>query len=115
MGLGLYQSIVVWSKKLGGPKRFIALTMASGYLVGRTVEVGVKTLAKAAKKSKKPPLPTYTIHTAASSDDLHFSAGDTFHILEQDKDAVLIEKIGDANNPYFISTQELKNISDYSG
>lgn len=113
MGLGLYQTAVVWMKKVGGPERFIALTMASGYLVGRAVEAGVKTVVKAAKKPKNTPLPIYTIHTPATSDDLPFAIGDIFHVLEVVKDGALIEKIGDTNNPYFVSVELLRSISDY--
>ena len=32
---------------------------------------------------------------------------------KSDKDAILIEKIGDNNNPYFVSAELLKNISDF--
>lgn len=113
MGLGLYQTSVVWMKKVGGPERFIALVMAGGYLVGRTVEAGVKAVVKAAKKPKNTPLQIYTVHTPSTSNDLHFVNGDTFHILEVIKDGALIEKIGDPNNPYFVSVELLRTISDY--
>ena len=39
--------------------------------------------------------------------------GDKFKVLESDGDAVLIEKIGDLTNPYFVSAELLKDISDY--
>ena len=44
---------------------------------------------------------------------LKFKIRDQFRVLETDKDAVLIEKIGDDNNPYFVSEEMLKNISNY--
>ena len=34
-------------------------------------------------------------------------------MLETDKDAVLIEKIDNDNNPYFVSEELLMNISNY--
>ena len=34
-------------------------------------------------------------------------------MLETDKDAILIEKIDDDNNPYFVSEELLTNISNY--
>ena len=42
-----------------------------------------------------------------------FSVDDTFKVLEIDGDAALIEKIGDENNPYFVSGCFLESISDY--
>ena len=44
---------------------------------------------------------------------LLFSVDDTFKVLEIDGDATLIEKIGDENNPYFVSGCFLESISDY--
>ena len=34
-------------------------------------------------------------------------------MLETDKDAVLIEKLDDDDNPYFVSEELLTNISNY--
>ena len=48
-----------------------------------------------------------------SNEGLEFKIGDQFRVLESDKDAILIEKIGDNNNPYFVSAELLKNISDF--
>lgn len=48
-----------------------------------------------------------------SNEGLEFKIGDQFRVLEKDKDAVLIEKIGDDNNPYFVSEELFKNISNY--
>ena len=53
------------------------------------------------------------ITTAAkkSNEGLAFSVGDQYRILELDGDAALIEKIGDKNNPYFVSAKFLNSIS----
>ena len=48
-----------------------------------------------------------------SNDGLKFKIGDKIRVLETDKDAILIEKIGEDNNPYFVSEEMLKNISNY--
>jgi hypothetical protein len=48
-----------------------------------------------------------------SNEGLVFNEGDKFIVLSQDKDAVLIEKIGDTNNPYFVSLELLLDISDF--
>jgi hypothetical protein len=57
----------------------------------------------------------YTVTTEGTSNEgLEFKIGDPFKVLETDKDAVLIEKIGDSDNPYFMSAELLKNISNYN-
>ena len=48
-----------------------------------------------------------------SNEGMILESGDSFNVLESDGDAVLIEKIGDSNNPYFVSSELLKEISDY--
>lgn len=48
-----------------------------------------------------------------SNEGLAFKIGDQFRVLEIDRDAVLIEKIVDNNNPYFVSEELLTNISNY--
>ena len=54
------------------------------------------------------------VHTEGKSNEgLLFSVDDTFKVLEIDGDAALIEKIGDENNPYFVSGCFLESISDY--
>lgn len=45
-----------------------------------------------------------------SNEGLAFKIGDQFRVLEIDRDAVLIEKIVDNNNPYFVSEELLTNI-----
>lgn len=48
-----------------------------------------------------------------SNEDLAFKIGDQFRMLETDKNAVLIEKIDDDDNSYFVSEELLTNISNY--
>ena len=48
-----------------------------------------------------------------SNENLVFKLGDKFKVLEFDGDAVLIEKIGDSNNPYVASSEFLGKISNY--
>lgn len=56
----------------------------------------------------------YSITVDGVSDDgLEFKIGDQFRVLETVKNAVLIEKIGDDNNPYFVSVEFLEMISNY--
>lgn len=48
------------------------------------------------------------------SKDLVLNSGDTYKILESDGESILIEKIGDSNNPYFVSADFLRTVSDYN-
>ena len=44
---------------------------------------------------------------------LVFKVGDNYKILNRDADSILIEKFGDDNNPYFVSAEFLKKISEF--
>ena len=115
--LGLYQKITTWAKKMGGPLQFLGAVAVGGYIVLRTAETGGKAVAKVVKKRfvvKEENTTIYTVHSAGKSNEgLQFAVGDTFRVLEIAADAVLIEKIGDTNNPYFVSSDLLHSISDF--
>lgn len=114
--LGLYQTMTTLSKKVGGPTQFILIILGCGYGIGRFTEAGIKRVVKAIREyGKNDSLPkTYHIFSDSKSNEgVIFSIGDTFQVLERDKDAVLIEKNGDNANPYFVSAKLLQSISDY--
>ena len=46
--------------------------------------------------------------------NLVLNVDDTYRILESDGESVLIEKIGDTNNPYFVSADFLRSVSDFT-
>ena len=48
-----------------------------------------------------------------SNEGLAFAKEDKFKVLEVDGNIALIEKIGNANNPYVVALSFLKTISDY--
>ena len=116
--LGLYQTMTKLAKKLGGPGELFAAVAVGGYLLIRPVE-GVIKLGMNKFKSKKRgnAIKSSAIYTVSregkSNEGLNFGIGDTFRVLEQDGDAVLIEKIDDTNNPYFVALDFLKSISNY--
>ena len=116
--LGLYQTMTTVAKKVGGPKNFLLLVAIGGYGAFRIGEAGIKKFVKAViqyKNTKKTSSKLYVVHSVGESNEgLRFIAGDTFRVLESDGDAVLIEKIGDDNNPYFVSRELLVTISDYT-
>lgn len=114
--LGLYQAMTTYAKKAGGPLRFLGVVAVGGYIVFRTIEAGGKTIIKHWKSREKVTVHTYVVHTqGVSNEGVQFVIGDKFHVLEIAEDAVLIEKIGDMNNPYFVSAELLHSISNFEG
>lgn len=81
------------------------------------VKKGKQAIAKRKEKKKDSAIRTDVIYTveqdAESNKGLEFKVGDRFRVLEYDGDAILIELIGNDNNPYFVSGELLKEISDY--
>lgn len=65
-------------------------------------------------KEKRYANTIFTVKTeAADKQGLKFQKGDKFRVLETDGDAILIELLGNSNNPYFVSDSFLKSISDF--
>lgn len=119
--LGSYQWITTTSKKVGGPINLLLLAGMAGAAVYKCGEMVVVKCVKAVKEHKVQKTTVeeertlhYVIRPGVSNEGLAFATGDRFRILEMDDDAVLIEKIGDENNPYFVSAELLRNISDYA-
>ena len=121
--LGKYQTITTLAKKFGGVDSLIAIIALGGafvsYPVLRSIEEVIKSGVNKRKTAKqKKDADTSIMYTVSkegkSNEGLNFNIGDTFRVLEQDGNAVLIEKIGDANNPYFVAFDFLKSISNYN-
>ena len=118
--LGFYQTMTTFAKALGGPEKAVAVVGVVGYGVFRTIEAGGRRVYRVVveKRSAANAAPDglFTFAVAAEpGGGLMFHVGDQFRILERDGDAVLIEVLGDANNPYFVSSAVLKSVSDFSG
>jgi hypothetical protein len=119
--LGGYQKIVKAAKTVGGPRNFVLLTFVVGVAVGIGVEVGTKKIVKTVKSksnNRKGLVETENLSLDVIADGkdnnvLEFHVGDKYRILESDGDAILIEKLGDDNNPYFVSSDFLNVISDF--
>lgn len=118
--LGRYQLMTTLAKKVGGPDTFMGALVGAGVIigVGGTV-IALKVKKSIAKKNKEKEAAAaeeriYTVVTeGVSNEGVEFHTGDQFKVLAQDGDAVLIEKIGDADNPYFVARDLLEVISDY--
>ena len=121
--LGFYQMITTFIKRIGGPKVFVAAVAAllpAGYGAGKGIESGVKAIKKRIKQKDSENIGV-TFDVIAEGKDasgkdasgLEFCIDDKFKVLEQDGNAVLIEKIGDKNNPYHIAGEFLESISNF--
>ena len=119
--LGAYQWITCTSKKVGGPVNLLLMTGAVGAMLYKLGE-------SCAKKYKKTFIAHRAIKTrnfgvneniysvtspGTSNEGVEFPIDTKFKVLETDGNSVLIEKIGDKNNPYFVSSEFLRTISDY--
>ena len=126
--LGTYQWATTNAKKVGGMGRFLTIIAGVSFTIGALHVQIFNPLKKAIKKAvtrkkQNPRRKTekerensviYTVISEGESNEgLKFNVGDKFAVLESDGDAVLIEKHGDDNNPYFVSAELLKTISDY--
>jgi len=117
--LGLYQWITTASKKVGGPDKLLIMVAGGGYAVLRCVEsagkFGIKMIKKhIVQRGSHIDVRSYTVHTGKQYMDMvTFEVGDTIRVLDSDKDVVLVEKVEDDNNPYFLPVQFLKEITDY--
>ena len=119
--LGWYQVMTTAAKKVGGPLKLAGLVLGSGMAIGGGTVLGGQAVAKKIgkkldeKKREAESAVIYKVHTEGKSNEgLLFSVDDTFKVLEIDGDAALIEKIGDENNPYYVSARFLRGISDYT-
>ena len=123
--LGGYQDAVRLIKALGGPKRAAVVGLAvvgtTGYVVLRMAEAGGKRgigALKSAIKKRNAPCEledrVFTVRTDGTDDQgLEFKLGAEYKVLECIDDAVLIELVGDDDNPHIVSVAFLTTISDF--
>lgn len=130
--LGGYQVITTLIKRVGGPENALKLAAAAGGLLlvaGGAAHAGIQRVTPAVKKKAEQLFEkwrsrtgaidelagsVYTVTAAAESDQgVSFNVGDTFRVLERDTDAVLIELIGNDDNPWIIPAGLLAEISDF--
>ncbi len=114
--LGWYQVMTTLAKKVGGPRNLFLLTLGAGGALYKCGEVAVKKTYKKVRslneKAETAKIYNVTVDGKGGK-DLVLNAGDTYKILESDGESILIEKIGDSNNPYFVSADFLRTVSDY--
>ncbi|MBQ2963202.1 MAG: hypothetical protein IJE14_00945 [Clostridia bacterium] len=122
--LGAYQTFTTIAKKFGGVKNLIGIIATGSATIGAAggigAYVGGKKIVNNIKKRKtlkdvtlKDDIIYKVIKKGESNEGLKFEIGNEFRVLEADGEAILIEIIGDTNNPYFVSADLLHLISNY--
>ncbi|QSR28775.1 hypothetical protein CFH99_24440 [Nocardioides aromaticivorans] len=122
--LGSYQKMTTVVKALGGPKKAATIVgtgvAVGGYAVLRLTEAGIKKGVRASRAAVDRGAlisavgQTFRVTTAGQEPSgLVLSVGDEFRILEGDADAILIEVLGREDNPHFVSSAFLTDISDF--
>ena len=113
--LGLYQVMTTASKAVGGPLNLLLGVGGIGYGIGK----GVEAIGKGIVKRVRHRMDTnadeagkrYIVHEGYRDEHgLRLRKGDRVRVLETDGDSYLVEKIGDKNNPYFVSGKLLKTL-----
>lgn len=114
--LGAYQAMTTAAKKVGGPKKLVALTLATGYVLFRPVEAGVR---RAWRSLNEQPAPcatkgqTFLVTDGGEYGGLRVRAGDEYEVLECDGDAILITVRGQQGNPHFVPAEFLRSVSSF--
>lgn len=113
--LGDYQRLTTLAKKVGGPRNLLRIVVGSGVVAGG---LGVNLWNKIRSKSNSQINDVVGVNeifevTTSGQDisGLRFEVGDLFRIVSSDDETVLIEIIDNANNPYYVSIDSLKEIS----
>jgi len=109
--------ITTLAKKVGGPLNFCGILVGAGIVVGGATVGAIKckkNLSENKRNEERSNILYTVVEEGVSNEGVHFYVGDQFRVWNVDGDAVLIEKIHDTNNPYFVSGRLLKNISNYN-
>ena len=115
--LGWYQVMTTLAKKVGGPKQLAVCVAASGYAIGKVGEIAIKAVASNIKShiESKHTEGLYTVKEfGVTNEGISVYPGEQIKVLVIDEDSILIEIIGKADNPYFVSEEFLGEITDYN-
>ena len=105
--LGGYKTLVEMANKCGGPLTFVLGMLATGYGVGKVVELGINTVRKGKNASEK----TYSFSKPSTINNMQLDAGDQFSIIVTIKDVAIIKLLKDCKKPYVVSLNYLKTVS----
>ncbi|MEU4561884.1 hypothetical protein AB0F72_26165 [Actinoplanes sp. NPDC023936] len=115
-----YQTMTTMAKAVGGPRVLAAAFFVGGAVVTRGGEAGLRKILamKRAFDARAEAAAQSRLHRVARDADagggLTLRAGDEFRVLARDGDAILIEVVGNANNPWYASSDLLASISDFT-
>lgn len=114
--LGAYQIATTWAKKVGGMENLAFILLGAGYAAGKIIEIPVRAIVRRIRTKKESNQSRELIEvtsTGTDSSGLVLSEGDSYLVLYSDEDMVLVEKVGDTNNPYMVSPEFLRSVSNY--
>lgn len=120
--LGAYQAMATMAKKVGGPVALLTTVLVGGYAAGRSLEAAGRKAVRSGRAAiaKRKGMPCATkgmcfevVTDGVDGGGLKFRTGDEYGVLECDGDSILIEILGDPNNPYFVSRDFLTTVSDF--
>lgn len=114
--LGYYQKMTELAKKAGGPINLLFITLGGGYFMGKCIEKAIKKgnkIIKTKKLNKFVENDAFYEVLSSRTDEKGFqlNKGDTYKIVSRIDDVIIIEKIGDKNNPYCVSLDFLRSVS----
>ncbi len=114
--LGKYQVVTTLMKKMGGPDKAIAKAVAGVAVI--TIagwEAGKWGVGKIREKFTKDPeeWKKYSISKSGVYKELSVKPGDVITVMEQDGEAVLIAVDGRKDNPFMVSAEWLKDVSEF--
>ena len=115
--LGWYQWETTLAKKFGGFPQLGAVILGTGTLIGFSIRPLFDLLSASYKgKNGKKAFNDTTVYKVYKNDvteeGLSFSVGDQYRILDLFDNVALIEKSNCDNNPYFVSYDFLKSVSN---
>lgn len=113
--LGWYQWITTASKKVGGPLNLLAIIGGTCLAAGTAVGSVVTNKYRNHKEKKLKDFGTYTVEKDAEDKkaELKLTYGDRVTIYAIDGESILITKNGDNEKAYFVSSDFLKDCTDY--
>ena len=119
-----YQLLTTVAGKIGGPRVLILAVAAGGALIYKGSEVGVKAVVrtrrsiKQALNARAEAAAMSRVYCVAENADagggLTLRAGDEFRVLARDDDAILIEVVSSTKNPWYVSSDLLAAVSDFT-
>lgn len=116
--LGLYKWFTTTAKKVGGAGNLIGIFIGSGVVVGGIVGSAVTNAYRNIMDQKMLNcFGTYSVtkDSEIKKIKLTLKVGDQITVFANDNDSILIVKNGDKNNPYFVSSDFLRDYTDYQG